>query len=124
PPPTLPPRQTYGDNYLVGRKRRGQTVEEEILGQNGTWSIQANNVDLGFTRDSNSGKFGSGIGVRQATANRSAIADLVVRHVFDRFHQQWLGLCKRFIPLDVAPAHECTKGDAAIIDINAAELRD
>ena len=51
----------------------------------------AGNFDLRFASDSNPGKFGSGVGVRKAAADRSTIADLVVRHMANCFYEERMG---------------------------------
>ena len=60
------------------------------------------------------GHLGGGIGVRDAAADRAAIADLIMRDVLDRRHQQRMRRAQPRVIEDFAPAHHGAERDAVV----------
>jgi len=71
-----------GDD-LVGLQRRRQRAQEKIGGFDGARAGLADNGNLGVAGLGDARHLGGWIGMRQAAANRAAVADLIMRDVAD-----------------------------------------
>ena len=76
----------------------------------------ADSGDPGVAGDGDGRQLGSRIGMRQAAADRAAIANLVMRDVLDGLHQERMRRSQLRIVKDVAPAHHGAKRNAIAVD--------
>ena len=74
-----PWRQTNCGDDLVGFERRHQRAKEKVACRDRRAAGFADDGDLGVAGDRNARHFGCGIGMRDAAADRAAIADLIMR---------------------------------------------
>src|SRR5438067_4116039 len=121
-PLARPWRQTQLDDQLVIRQRRRKRAGKEVAGADGARAFWPSGHDLSIASDRDTGQLGRRIGVREAAADRAAIADLVVRDVLHRCHQQRLRGLEALVVLDVAPAHARAEPHAICADRDAGEL--
>ena len=83
---------------------------------------RAGHGDLGIAGDGDARHFRRGIGMRDAAANRAAVADLVMRDVRDRRLQQRMRGREPRIVLDVAPAHHGAEPHAVGGNLDLVQL--
>ena len=93
------------DDDLIGRERGGERTEKEFGGRDRARAGLADDGDLRLAGHRDARHLGCRIGMRDAAADRAAIAHLVMRDMRDRGGEQRMRGRKPRVILDVAPAH-------------------
>ena len=104
--------QFHFHQHLVGLKRRGQRADEKIRRGDPAFAPHRLRAQLAGERQDDSRHFRGGVGVRQIAANGSAIANLRVRDVGQRFMDQGQVACGCRIAFELAVACERADADA------------
>ena len=87
-----PRRQPDLDDQFVGCEHGGKRAGEELRGRHGAPPRSAGENELCVAGHGDAGHFGGRIGVREAAARGTPVADLVMRNMAYRGLQERLGL--------------------------------
>ena len=111
----------FGDD-LVGLERRGQRALEEVGGLDGARAALADRGDDRVAGLADAGHLGRRIGMRDAAADRAAVADLVVRDMRHRGLEQRMRGVEPLVVENVAPARQRAEPDAVGADLDLAQV--
>ena len=110
-PGTKPDR---GDQLVVLQRGRERALREFRHAQASAFGSAAD-LDLRIEGHGNGGQLGGRIEMRQAAAQRAAIASLPVPDLADRCGEQRQALCHQLARLDIALARHRTYSDVAVL---------
>ena len=97
-----------------GFERCDQRTAKKIRSGDDAFPRFADNINLRSAGHDNCRQFGRGIGMRNATADGAAVANLIMRNVPDGGHQQGMRRKQPRIVENFAPAHHGAERDAGI----------
>src|SRR5262245_55595610 len=109
-----------GDD-LVGLQRGRKRTQEKVGGLDGACASLAGDGDLSVAGLCDARHFGGRVGMRQATPNSAAVANLIMRNMTDRMPEQRMRGRKPRVAEYVAPAHHGTESNAIAADLDLAQ---
>src|SRR5262249_56324728 len=96
--------------------------EEEVGGSDRALAGGADGRDLSLAGHRDQGERGRGIGVREATADGAAIADLIMGYMFEGGNDEGMGAREPHVNLNLAPPHHGAKPHAVDLDPDVSQL--